>query len=223
MRPMACAAPIRASLLNERSSTSARSTSSRSNTHVKASVHVPQQRVSATALALASALVMAAAPSPSFARAPPSPSYSGVDPAQSSFIQGLVKKSAEDKDALNQQRLDNFYNRKFRINEIVGAEVLQEPCDPRDPEYGFKCRPSLPRLPQDRFVDKAFEEPKIGFGLVKSKAEVDAAAEALIERSDESLGNDETVISDEIESGASIVATDDVITDTNELDKALSD
>jgi hypothetical protein len=135
-------------------------------------VHVPQQRVSATALALASALVLTAAPSPSFARAPPSPSYSGVDPAQSSFIQGLVKKSAEDKDALNQQRL---------------------------------------------------EEPKTGFGLVKSKAEVDAAAEALIERSDESLGNDETVISDEIESGASIVATDDVITDTNELDKALSD
>jgi hypothetical protein len=168
-------------------------------------------------------LVLTAAPSPSFARAPPSPSYSGVDPAQSSFIQGLVKKSAEDKDALNQQRLENFYNRKFRINEIVGAEVLQEPCDPRDPEYGFKCRPSLPRLPQDRFVDKAFEEPKTGFGLVKSKAEVDAAAEALIERSDESLGNDETVISDEVESGASIVATDDDIIDTNELDKASSD
>lgn len=109
-----------------------------------------------------------------------------------------MKKSAEDKDALNQQRLDNFYNRKFRINEIVGAEVLQEPCDPRDPEYGFKCRPTLPRLPQDRF-DKAFEEPKTGFGLVKSKTEVDAAAEALIERSDMTSGDDANVADDGVD------------------------
>ena len=32
----------------------------------------------------------------------------------------------------------------------AGAEVLKEPCDPRDPEYGAKCAPKLPRLPQDR-------------------------------------------------------------------------
>lgn len=80
----------------------------------------------------------------------PGPQYSGVDPNESSLIQSLKKKSDENKSTYDEQRLDNYYKRDFRINKIIGAEVLAEPCDPRDPEFGYKCGSKLPRLPQDR-------------------------------------------------------------------------
>ena len=77
------------------------------------------------------------------------PSYSGVDPEQSPLIQSLLAKTKEDKPILDQKRLDNYYNKKFLINEITGKEILPNPCDPRDFEFGGRCRtlPTLPRLP----------------------------------------------------------------------------
>ena len=77
------------------------------------------------------------------------PSYSGVDPEQSPLIQSLLAKTKEDKPMLDQKRLDNYYNKKFLINEITGKEILPNPCDPRDYEFGGRCRtlPTLPRLP----------------------------------------------------------------------------
>ena len=77
------------------------------------------------------------------------PSYSGVDPEQSPLIQSLLAKTKEDKPMLDQKRLDNYYNKKFLINEITGKEILPNPCDPRDFEFGGRCRtlPTLPRLP----------------------------------------------------------------------------
>ena len=77
------------------------------------------------------------------------PSFSGVDPEQSELIQNLLAKTKEDKSMLDQKRLDNYYNKKFLINEITGKEILPNPCDPRDYEFGGRCRtlPTLPRLP----------------------------------------------------------------------------
>jgi hypothetical protein len=75
------------------------------------------------------------------------PSYSGVDPEQSPLIQSLLAKTKEDKPMLDQKRLDNYYNKKFLINEITGKEILPNPCDPRDFEFGGRCRTTLPRLP----------------------------------------------------------------------------
>jgi hypothetical protein len=62
----------------------------------------------------------------------------------------LLSKSRENKAAYDEQRLDNFYNRGYNINKLAGTEILPEPCDPRDPEFGYKCGSRLPRLPQDR-------------------------------------------------------------------------
>lgn len=62
----------------------------------------------------------------------------------------LLERSKENKEAYDKQRLDNFYDRGYNINKIAGREVLPEPCDPRDPEFGYKCGSKLPRLPQDR-------------------------------------------------------------------------
>lgn len=77
------------------------------------------------------------------------PSFSGVDPNKSELIQRLLAKTKEDKAMLDQKRLDNYYNKKFLINEITGKEILPNPCDPRDYEFGGRCRtlPTLPRLP----------------------------------------------------------------------------
>ena len=79
------------------------------------------------------------------------PSFSGVDPNKSELIQRLLAKTKEDKAMLDQKRLDNYYNKKFFINEITGKEILPNPCDPRDYEFGGKCRtlPTLPRLPDE--------------------------------------------------------------------------
>jgi len=123
--------------------------------------------------------------------APPPPSYSGVDPTKSSYIQSLVEKSNADKARNDQERLDNFYKKDFRINRVLGAEVLKEPCDPRDPEYGYKCRPTLPRLPQDRF--EGFKDvEKTGFGKVLGVGDVDRAADALM-KSEQEKADSETV------------------------------
>ena len=123
--------------------------------------------------------------------APPPPSYSGVDPTKSSYIQSLVEKSNADKAKNDQERLDNFYKKDFRINRVLGAEVLKEPCDPRDPEYGYKCRPTLPRLPQDRF--EGFKDvEKTGFGKVLGVGDVDRAADALM-KSEQEKADSETV------------------------------
>ena len=62
----------------------------------------------------------------------------------------LLSKSRENKAAYDEQRLDNFYNRGYNINKLAGTEILPEPCDPRDPEFGYKCGSRLPRLPQER-------------------------------------------------------------------------
>lgn len=86
---------------------------------------------------------------PAFASGP-GPQYSGVDPDRSELVQRLLEKSKENKATYDQQRLDNFYKRDYNINKIAGHEVLPEPCDPRDPEFGYKCRNPLPRLPQER-------------------------------------------------------------------------
>lgn len=79
------------------------------------------------------------------------PSFSGVDPNKSELIQRLLAKTKEDKAMLDQKRLDDYYNKKFLINEITGKEILPNPCDPRDYEFGGKCRtlPTLPRLPDE--------------------------------------------------------------------------
>ena len=131
----------------------------------------------ASSLAL---LVTFTQPNVAFA-APAAPSYSGVDPSRSSFIQGLVEKSEKDKAKNDQARLDNFYRRDYRINRIVGGEVLKEPCDPRDPEFGYECRPMLPRLPQDRDgFDEPLEREKTGYGKVLGVRDVDRAADALV-------------------------------------------
>lgn len=74
------------------------------------------------------------------------PSFSGVDPEKSELIQNLLAKTKEDKSMLDQKRLDNYYNKKFLINEITGKEILPNPCDPRDYEFGGRCR-TLPTLP----------------------------------------------------------------------------
>ena len=133
-------------------------------------------------VAVTSAFAFFVALTPSVAvAAPPPPPYSGVDPGQSAFIKGLVEKSQREKAALDEERLNNFYKRDYAINKLLGAEVLAEPCDPRDPEFGWQCRPTLTRLPQDRLSE--FDEPeraKTGFGLVRSAGEVDAAADALV-------------------------------------------
>ena len=102
----------------------------------------------AASLAVSAALVLAS-PSSALAAAPP-PAYSGVDPDSSELVQRLLARSKDNKAAYDEQRLDNFYRRDYRINGILGKELLPEPCDPRDPEFGYKCGSPLPRLSQDR-------------------------------------------------------------------------
>jgi len=70
--------------------------------------------------------------------------------ANNDFIDVLRDSSEVNKAAYDKQRLDAYYRRDWRINKLVGREVLPEPCDPRtDPQ---KCTPNagLPALPEDR-------------------------------------------------------------------------
>ena len=71
-------------------------------------------------------------------------------PDSNDFIDVLRDSTEVNKAAYDQQRLDAYYRREWRINKLVGREVLPEPCDPRkDPKM---CEPNagLPALPEDR-------------------------------------------------------------------------
>jgi len=174
---MASPMNIRAVVTSERVSTSKPHASRTASSITLARAPSFNRNACATSLAL---LVTFAQPNVAFA-APAAPPYSGVDPSKSSFIQGLVDKSEKDKAKNDQARLDNFYRRDYRINRIVGGELLKEPCDPRDPEFGYECRPMLPRLPQDRGgFDEPLEREKIGYGKVLGTRDVDRAADALV-------------------------------------------
>ena len=93
------------------------------------------------AAALASAAVLAVAPESWAAQE--------VQDGDSELVQKLLERTRENKAKYDQERLDNYYKRNYRINEITGVEIIPEPCDPRIPEFRGKCTP-LPRLPQDR-------------------------------------------------------------------------
>mmetsp|Transcript_2309 Transcript_2309/g.15349 ORF Transcript_2309/g.15349 Transcript_2309/m.15349 type:complete len:139 (+) Transcript_2309:1750-2166(+) len=73
-----------------------------------------------------------------------------ADDSDSELVQELLRKSRANKAKNDQQRLDRYYKREWAINKIVGKEVLPEPCDPRDLEFGYKCRNLLPRTPEDK-------------------------------------------------------------------------
>jgi hypothetical protein len=120
------------------------------------------------AFAAASTLALAPASAPALAA---NPAYSGVDPDASDLIKRLKARSDANKADYDAARLDNFYRRDYAINKLVGKEVLPEPCDPRDPEFGYRCGSNLPRLPMSRtdpFDDRsAPDAPRRGavFGL----------------------------------------------------------
>ena len=78
------------------------------------------------------------------------PAYSGVDPTTSDLVKRLKASSDANKAEYDARRLDNFYRRDYAINKLIGTEVLPEPCDPRDPEFGYRCGSALPRLPASR-------------------------------------------------------------------------
>ena len=119
--------------------------------------------------AFAAAATLALAPASPALAAPPA--YSGVDPDASDLVKRLRARSEENKAEYDRQRLDAFYRRDYAINKLVGKEVLPEPCDPRDPEFGYRCGSALPRLPASRtdpFDDRsAPNAPRRGavFGL----------------------------------------------------------
>jgi|Transcript_14126 hypothetical protein len=98
-----------------------------------------------TAFAVATALSMTP---PAFAA---TPMYSGVNPDESPLVRRLRENSDKNKDRYDQQRLDNYYQKDFAINKLLGKELLPEPCDPRDPEFASTCgSEKVPRLPQSR-------------------------------------------------------------------------
>mmetsp|Transcript_32501 Transcript_32501/g.81454 ORF Transcript_32501/g.81454 Transcript_32501/m.81454 type:complete len:180 (+) Transcript_32501:120-659(+) len=110
--------------------------------------------------AAAAALLMLGGPSWA-GEPPPTP---GVDDSSSEFVQGLLAKSKENKAKNDSDRLYRFYHKEFAINKTLGKDVLPEPCDPQDPEFGGKCRPKLPRLPEER-LDPSQPNPGFnGFG-----------------------------------------------------------
>ena len=121
--------------------------------------------------AAAAAATLALAPMCSPALADSRPAYSGVDPDASDLVKRLRARSDVNKAEYDRQRLDNFYKRDYAINKLFGSEVLPEPCDPRDPEFGYRCGSALPRLPASRtdpFDDRsAPNAPRRGavFGL----------------------------------------------------------
>jgi hypothetical protein len=105
-------------------------------------------RVAASALATSlTSLALLSSPCPALAS---TPAFSGVDPDSSGLVRRLRERSIENKEKYDRQRLDNFYNREYNINKVLGVEVLPEPCDPRDPEFGYRCGSNLPRLPMSR-------------------------------------------------------------------------
>jgi len=75
-----------------------------------------------------------------------------VEEETSQLARRLRDSSAANRERYDQERLDRFYNKEFRINKLLRAEVLPEPCDPRDPEQRNRCLPNagLPARPEDR-------------------------------------------------------------------------
>ena len=61
----------------------------------------------------------------------------------------LRERSEANKAENDARRLDNYYRREFRINKILRNDVLPEPCDPRVPEFAFRCRPNAGLRPAD--------------------------------------------------------------------------
>jgi hypothetical protein len=61
----------------------------------------------------------------------------------------LQERSRANKAAYDQRRLDSFYQKDFRLNKLLRADVLPEPCDPRQPEFRTKCLPNGGLLPPE--------------------------------------------------------------------------
>lgn len=51
----------------------------------------------------------------------------------------LRARSAENKASNDARRLDSFYKREWRVNKLLRADALPEPCDPRQPEFASRC------------------------------------------------------------------------------------
>ena len=58
------------------------------------------------------------------------------------LVQNLVARSKENKEKYDQQRLDSYYERNYNINELMGKEIIPEPCDPRDDFCDVKDLPA---------------------------------------------------------------------------------
>ena len=110
----------------------------------------PADPVARALAALAAAVTLALAPAAVTPALAANPAYSGVDPTTSDLVKRLKASSDANKAEYDARRLDNFYRRDYAINKLIGREVLPEPCDPRDPEFGYRCGSALPRLPASR-------------------------------------------------------------------------
>ena len=86
--------------------------------------------------------------------------------------------------------------------------MLAEPCDPRDPEFGYKCGSQLPRLPKDR-VDPF--DPRSEKNAPR-KGSVFGLNDLNIELEDDFQGNNEL---DGAEGGDPAVAEEGVWLDTD--------
>jgi hypothetical protein len=54
----------------------------------------------------------------------------------------LRQRSEANKAENDAKRLDSYYKREWRINKILRADALPEPCDPRQPEFAYRCQPN---------------------------------------------------------------------------------
>lgn len=63
-----------------------------------------------------------------------------AEPEESELVKDLLRKTRDNKEKNDQDRLDRYYHREWAINKWMGQEVLPEPCDPRDIEMGYRCR-----------------------------------------------------------------------------------
>lgn len=145
------------------------------------------------------------------------PTYSGVDPNSSHLIKRLKKQTDENKETYNLQRLDNFYKRDYAINKLIGKELLPDPCDPRDPEFGYRCGSNLPRLPQSRldpFDDRSQQNASrrgavFGLNDLNIEEEPGFHAELIKEGSGESMADTEVDTEESIDSATeSSISTD---------------
>jgi hypothetical protein len=66
------------------------------------------------------------------------------------FVAELRERSEANKSVFDKQRLDRYYKREWRVNKLLGREMLPEPCDPR--ADADRCEPNggLPARPEDR-------------------------------------------------------------------------